>query len=198
MPCSNLTPTIPISPHSGLRLCTADTPELLAQILVLQRNNSRAHLSPQVQARDGFVFVEHTPEQLARLAAVWPQVVALDGDRVVGYNLCMGPTMRDEIPCLRSMFEQFDCLSFRGRLLAEWRYVVGGQVCVDAAYRGRGLIGALYRATKAFLPSTVELCVTEIAMRNERSRRAHYRIGFEPVGHYRDAAEDWEVVAWPW
>jgi RimJ/RimL family protein N-acetyltransferase len=127
-----------------------------------------------------------------------PQTVALRGEQVVGYCLCMAPSMRATIPELAPMFDQFDRMRYRGRVLAEWDYVVGGQVCVELGYRGRGLVGDLYRSLRQRLPGLPELCVTEIAVRNEISRRAHYRIGFEAVERYRDHAEHWEVVAWAW
>ncbi|MCK7595358.1 hypothetical protein [Pseudomarimonas salicorniae] len=191
-------PTVSDHDPDRLRVAVADSPARIAQILDLQRRNHFSQLSEADQDRDGFVFVRHTVEQLAAMAQRLPQAVLLDDDEVVGYSLCMGPDMRAEIPSLVPMFEAFDRMPFRGRRLADWEYVVGGQVCVAAGWRGRGLIGRLYRATRDLLPSSVELCVTEIALRNEISRRAHYRIGFEPVDRYRDDAELWEVVAWPW
>ncbi len=174
------------------------TLQQLPQILDLQQRNHRSRLAAEQQTSDGFVFVEHSLDQLAALASQLPQVVAVQDGRVVGYSLCMGPGMREDIPSLAPMFAQFDRMQFRGRRLADWDYVVGGQVCVDAAFRGRGLIGALYRGARDLLPSSVELCVTEVAIRNAVSLRAHYRIGFETVDRYRDEAEHWEVIAWPW
>lgn len=188
----------PEEPRADLAFGIADTSARQTQILALQQRNLRHRLSAEAQSREGFVFVEHTPGQLAEMAAQMPQAVALDGDRVVGYCLCMAPSMRTHVPTLASMFDQFDRMHFRGRRLAEWDYVVGGQVCVDADYRGRGLIGALYRTLRDHLPGSVELCATEIAVRNVISLRAHYRIGFEPVERYRDEAEHWGVVAWAW
>jgi GNAT superfamily N-acetyltransferase len=193
--------TMPLNPPAlapDLQLGIADTPALQAQILDLQQRNLFSRLSAEAQSRDGFVFVEHTAAQLAAMAARMPQSIVLCEGRVVGYSLCMSPDMRAEIPRLVPMFEQFDRMLFRGRRLADWDYVVGGQVCVDAAWRGRGLIGALYQNTRRCVPEAVEVCVTEIAARNEVSLRAHYRIGFEAVERYRDDAEHWEVVAWRW
>ena len=43
-----------------------------------------------------------------------------------------------------------------------------------------------------------ELLVTEISTRNQRSLRAHARVGFEPVHRYRDDVDEWEIVAWDW
>lgn len=181
----------------ALQLDIARSDSDLEGILRLQRDNLRSVVDPARHGELGFVFVEHNLESLRRLAARMPQAVARDGNAVVGYTLAMAPDMADEVPSLQPMFEQFARMQFRGRSIADWRFMVGGQVCVDAGYRGHGLIGRLYRCSRDHLPPQFELCVTEIATRNTVSLAAHRRIGFETVGVYRDAVEEWEVVAWP-
>jgi GNAT superfamily N-acetyltransferase len=166
-------------------------------ILRLQRANLRSAVDPSLHSERGFVFVEHSLQSLRRLAARMPQAIARDGEVIVGYTLAMAPDMADAVPSLQPMFEQFAKMRFRGRAIADWRYMVGGQVCVDADYRGQGLIGRLYRCSREHVRPQFELCVTEIATRNRVSLAAHRRIGFETVGVYRDAVEEWEVVAWP-
>jgi GNAT superfamily N-acetyltransferase len=172
-------------------LTLAREPAHFEGILDLQRRNLRQSLSEHQQAQDGFVYVEHDLPLLTRMAAQSPQAIALADARVVGYSLSM-------LPALKPMFEQFERMHWRGRCLGDFSYVVGGQVCVDPAWRGRGLIGALYTRIREAAGSDVELCMTEIALRNTVSRRAHERIGFVEVGRYSDAHEDWSVVAWPW
>lgn len=180
-----------------VELSIATDAEHFDQILALQRRFHHSTLAAEVQTSEGFVFAEHTPALLRAMAAELPQAIALEGTRVVGYCLAMSPGMREAIPSLRPMFDQFDRLTFRGRRVAEWRHFVGGQVCVDSDWRGQGLIGRLYRHVCRSVPPGHELCVTEIATRNGVSLRAHLRIGFEAVGEYRDANETWVVVALP-
>ena len=165
-------------------------------ILALQRRNHLHAVPDAAQSREGFVYVQHTLPVLVRMAAASPQAIALDGDRVVGYCLSLPPSLQHEVPILAPMFEQFGRCSFRGRPLAETRYVVGGQVCVDRDHRGQGLLGQLYRHVRDSLGSTCEVCVTEIATRNEVSVRAHEKMGFAPIAHYNDGREDWVIVAW--
>jgi L-amino acid N-acyltransferase YncA len=74
--------------------------------------------------------------------------------------------------------------------------MVGGQVCVDRAFRGQGLLKRLYHQIRVSLPSSYELCVTEIALRNQVSIRAHEKIGFQTIATYSDEREQWAVVAW--
>lgn len=188
----------PDTRQSGeLQLAIADCESHFEQILALQRQNLRQAVAAERHADAGFVFVEHTLDLLKFLASGMPQAIALAEGRVVGYSLAMSPEMGGSVPSLLPMFEQFARMRFRGRPLSDYRFVVGGQVCVDSRWRGRGLIGRLYAETRRRLPPEVELCVTEIATRNRVSLLAHQRIGFEPVGIYRDAVEEWQVVAWP-
>lgn len=179
-------------------LTVACEPAHFEGILALQRRNLRSRLSEDAQAREGFVYVEHDLPLLTRMAAQSPQAIALADGTVVGYSLSMRPSMAEWLPTLQPMFEQFERLQWRGRRLGDFNYLVGGQVCVDHAWRGRGLIGALYACTRDAAGRELELCLTEIALRNVVSRRAHERIGFIEVGRYSDAHEDWSVVAWPW
>jgi GNAT superfamily N-acetyltransferase len=179
-------------------LALAREPAHFEGILALQRRNLRQSLSESQQAQEGFVYVEHDLPLLSRMALQSPQAIALAQGRVVGYSLSMRPSMAEWLPALQPMFEQFERMHWRGRRLGDFSYVVGGQVCVDQAWRGRGLIGALYACCRDAAGPAAELCLTEIALRNVVSRRAHERIGFIEVGRYSDAHEDWSVVAWPW
>jgi GNAT superfamily N-acetyltransferase len=177
-------------------LTTASTDAHLQGILDLQRRNHRDAIPADVQSRDGFLFVEHTLPLLARMAAASPQAIALAEGRVVGYCLSLPLALRDAVPVLVPMFEQFARCSFRGRPLAEQCFIVGGQVCVDRDYRGRGLLAALYDQLRRSVAHDCDLCVTEIATRNRVSVRAHEKMGFEPIATYAHADEEWVVVAW--
>ena len=179
-----------------ITLTTATTGAHLEGILALQRRNHVHAVPADVQSREGFVFVEHTLPLLERMRAASPQAIALAEGRVVGYCLSLLPSMRDAVPVLAPMFEQFGRCSIHGRPLAERRYVVGGQVCVDREFRGRGLLAGLYDQLRVALASTHELCVTEIATRNVVSVRAHEKMGFEAIAGYSDGREDWVIVAW--
>ena len=94
------------------------------------------------------------------------------------------------------MFEQFGRCRWRGRALTDYRFFVGGQVCVHRAYRGQRLMPRLYHEIRQIVRSDYDLCVTEIAARNVVSLRAHERMGFEAISTYADEQEEWVLVAW--
>jgi GNAT superfamily N-acetyltransferase len=165
-------------------------------ILELQKRNLYAAVSAEQQAQEGFVFAEHNFQLLKRMASYLPQVVALYDNKVVGYNLAMTSAMQDELESLTPMFKEFKRSSYRDKSLTEYKFVVGGQVCVDKGFRGQGLLSKLYHETRNQVHSQYQLCITEIAQRNLRSLQAHQKMGFEIIRTYRDEKELWDIVAW--
>ena len=179
-----------------IEVTVASTDRHLADILALQRRHHFKNVPVDTQSTEGFVFAEHTLSLLQRMAEQLPQAIALSEGRVVGYCLSLPTAFRAELPSVATMFEQFDRRSYRGRPLSDWRFIVGGQVCVERDHRGQGLLARLYEQVRLSLPQAFDACVTEIATRNVVSLRAHERMGFETVSMYRDTHEEWTIVAW--
>lgn len=177
-------------------LTIASSNDHLEQILELQRRYLPRALSVEQQNAEGFVFAEHTLPLLRRMAAELPQAIAVADERVVGYCLSLPVSLQAELPQLAPMFAELARCSFRGRPLAELRFMVGGQVCVDRPHRGKGLLARLYQQVRRSLPAEYDLCVTEIAARNRVSLRAHAGVGFETIASYVADGEEWRVVAW--
>ena len=174
----------------------ASTEQHFEQILQLQKQNLFSSISDEEQSQQGFVFAEHTIPLLKMMAAHLPQVIALSNGKVVGYTLAMPVSMKDKIPSLVPMFTEFERSKYKGKLLTAYRFMVGGQVCVDKDFRGQGLLSRLYNECRKRLSSDYQLCVTEIARRNVVSLRAHLKMGFEVIGSYHDGKELWDVVVW--
>lgn len=177
-------------------IAIASTDQHLEEILALQRRFHTRSLSAEVQSIEGFVYAEHTLPLLRRMAAQSPQAIALSEGHVVGYCLSLPFSLQAEVPALVPMFEQFRRCVYRGQPLLDYRLVVGGQVCVDREHRGQGLLARLYEQIRVSVGRGCDLCVTEIATRNQVSVRAHERMGFEIINTYNDAGEKWVIVAW--
>jgi hypothetical protein len=170
----------------------------LERILGLQRDNLAPSLTAAEAREQGFVTVQHTLETLERMHALGPSIVVNAGDELAGYALTMTLEAQEFVPVLRPMFELLGALRFRGRPLCERHFYVMGQVCVARAYRGKGVFDELYAGHRRVYSGRFDLLVTEIATRNTRSLRAHERVGFVPVHQYRDATDEWLIVAWDW
>jgi hypothetical protein len=157
----------------------ASTDEHFEQILRLQRQNLFSTLSEEQQAREGFVFAEHTGPP-GPGGGLQPRDVLLhEGcDTEPGADVC--PVRAQSIQ---------------------------GQAPVRLPVRGRGtgLRRQGFPGTGAPLPALPRnqepaarlsaLC-PEVARRNVPSLRAHLKMGFEVIGTYHDEKELWDVVAW--
>lgn len=171
----------------------------LEQVLELQRRNVESALDPREAAAQGFVTVRHDLALLREMNDAAPHVVARGGGRVVGYALVMLRAFEPRIPVLAPMVATLAGLEVRGRPLGELRYFIMGQVCVDAAWRGSGVFGALFDELRRRYAGEFDLIVTEVARRNGRSVRAHEKVGFELLHRYRDpSGEEWDLIAWDW
>lgn len=172
----------------------AKTDQEFEQILALQKANHLAAVPEEHQENQGFLFAQHTLELLKEMAAEEPQMIALHQDKVIGYNLAMPVSFRNKIPSLIPMFDEFDKVSYKGKALNEYRYIVGGQVCVSSDYRGMGLLHRLYAETKNLVRDRYDLCVTEIVSRNLVSMKSHEKAGFEVASSYHDGSQHWNIV----
>lgn len=170
----------------------------LEQILELQRTNLVSGLPESERREQGFVTVMHTLELLQAMHRSAPSIIIKDEEKVVAYALTMLPEGRNLVPELVPMFSNMDHLTWKGKPLNEYRFYVMGQICVDKAYRGRGLFDQLYQKHKEVYSPDYDLMVTEIATRNTRSMRAHERVGFQTINVYRDELDEWAVVVWEW
>lgn len=173
--------------------------EDLEGILQLQKRNLPRNLSPVERQREGFVTVDHSYALLEKLNAIEPHVVALQGEKVVGYVLTMTKESRYDIPILFSMFAEFDTVVYKGRTISNYNYMLVGQVCVDVNFRGRGIFDGCYSKYRERYSKGYDIAITEIAHSNQRSLKAHQRIGFEEI--HSDTGPDgthWSVVVWDW
>ncbi|WP_342381277.1 GNAT family N-acetyltransferase [Myxococcus stipitatus] len=177
---------------------TVSSTAQLARIIELQRKNLKQTLDAAEMRDQGFVTVEHELPVLERMHALAPSIIARHGEDVVAYALSMPRECRAMLPVLVPMFDILDRLEYRGRAMKDLRFYVMGQICVDKAHRGQGLVEQLYDKHREVYRERFDLLVTEVSVRNTRSLRVHERVGFKTVHTYRDATDEWAVVAWDW
>lgn len=170
----------------------------LQQILTLQQANTPEMLSPEALLQEGFVTVKHAFDLLKAMNEAEPHAIAVVDGQVVGYVLVMLRTFSDQIPILAPMFREFEKIPFAAGKLTDCRFFVCGQACVAKPYRGQGVLQALYQHLHSDLAGQYDLCLTEIAVKNPRSLRAHQRTGFRQLWQYDDGHELWNIVGWAW
>jgi L-amino acid N-acyltransferase YncA len=178
---------------------TANSKNDLEGILDLQKQNLAARLTKDEIQSQGFVTVDHSYDQLKKLNDHEKHVIAKDDKKVIGYLLAMTKRARFDIPVLIPMFELFDTVSLNAKKISEYNYLVVGQVCVDKAWRGKGILDQCYAAYRQHYSNKYDFAITEIAATNLRSLKAHRRIGFKEINMYRSPDKtEWVVVLWDW
>ena len=178
---------------------TANSINDLEGILDLQKRNLAGSLTKDEIQSQGFVTVDHSYDQLEKLNDQEKHVIAKDDEKVIGYLLAMTKRSRFDIPVLIPMFELFDTVSYNGKKISEYNYLVVGQVCVDKAWRGKSILDQCYAAYRQHYSIKYDFAITEIAATNLRSLKAHRRIGFKEINTYRSPDKtEWIVVLWDW
>lgn len=183
----------------SLRFTVAKNDADITGIKELQQRNLQQSLSSEETADQGFVTVEHSPDDLRKLNSIEKHIICKDGEEVVAYLLAMTVKSKDDVPVLIPMFETFEELQYKGKSISAYDYIVVGQVCVDKNYRGRGILDQCYTAYKNSYCTKYDFAITEIATRNMRSIRAHCRVGFTVIHTYvSPQGEEWAIVVWDW
>lgn len=172
--------------------------ELLG-IIRLQKANLPARLSPEELRQEGFVTVVHDLDTLRRLNDIEKHIIAKNGNEVIAYLLTMTAASAQEVPVLVPMFNQFSKAMYKDKTVADYRYIVVGQVCVGKDWRGQGLLERCYQYYRKELSPFYEFAITEIDVANTRSLRAHEKVGFRELFRYSSPpATEWSVVIWDW
>ncbi len=165
-------------------------------ILALQKQNLAVSLTSLEQ---GYVTVVHTIHELKKMNSYAPHIIAKDGERIIAYLLAMTIECKNDLPVLIPMFNQFEKIEYKNKKLSSFNYLVVGQVCVAAGYRGKGILNRCYDLYKNTHSVNYDFAITEIATRNIPSIRAHQKIGFQEITRFTDSLpEEWSIVVWDW
>ncbi len=171
----------------------------LHHILELQQKNLSKNLTLEETLEQGFLTVEHDFPTLKKMNNLEAATIAKEHNQIVGFLLAMTKDLRNDIPILISMFDVLDELYYQNRTLQEYNYIVVGQACIAGSHRGSGIFDQCYAAYKKHLSEKYDFAVTEISRRNQRSLRAHRRVGFEMLQEFvAPDGEVWDIVVWDW
>lgn len=182
----------------AIQIKLTETDSELLGILELQKLNHLTEISESEKLEQGFVTVRHSLDQLRMMQKIEPHVIAVDGEKVIGYILAMTKKSKDLVPVLVPMFEQFDRLIFGEKRLSAYDYMVIGQICVDKSYRGQGIFNKMYELYRSTFSRRYDFAITEIALSNLRSLKAHQRVGFSTIHEFEDMTQKWAIVLLDW
>ena len=173
----------------SLEYCQSKAKEELNQIIELQQKNLPHNVPQELRKKEGFVSVSHTLDILEQMHTVCPHIIAKDQDTVVAYALCMHSMFANEIDLLKPMFVKIE-KSFPN----DKSYIVMGQICIDKAYRGKGVFRKLYKTMQQFVFPDFKAIITEVDATNTRSLSAHYAIGFTDLTTYVSNGQEWKLI----
>ncbi len=165
----------------------------LRQIIELQQNNLPSSITSVEKQKEGFVTVQHDLDILKKMNEYQAHIIAKDGDKVIGYALSMVREFKNDIAVLKPMFEKIDT-----QLNLNQSYIVMGQICIDKAYRKKGIFKGLYHKMRDELHHKYDALITEVAANNTRSLQAHYAVGFSDLLVYKTDQITWHLIQWDW
>lgn len=170
----------------------------LKQINDLNIQNLKQNLSEDQQRTEGFVTWLYPLPLLIQMHRLAPSIIVKDDSALAGYALTTFREASAFHPDLHIMFNDLGSLQYNGKPLFSYRFYCMGQICVSEKHRGQGVVSMLYNKHKEVYASHFDFILTEISTSNERSIRAHEKIGFKTIHTYRDQKDEWIVVVWDW
>ncbi len=168
----------------------------LQQIAALSLANIATGLTAEEKAREGFLTWSYDLPALQELHAIAPSIIVKDGDKVAGYAIVLTRDAASIYQPLQDMLQILDPIIYADKPLSEHDFYIMGQICVHPDYRGKGVFQLLYDFHREQYAGRYNFLVTEIAVTNFRSQRAHEKVGFRKIHTHTDKLGDWDVVVW--
>jgi predicted N-acetyltransferase YhbS len=164
-------------------------------ILDLQSRYFIASLGPDERG-DGFLSAEFTLSQVSAMAEDLGIVVARSQRRIIGYVCASRVDLIPRPPIVDAMMRSLEHVVFRGSPLLQQPMFIYGPVCVDAAFRGKGVLKRLFECLKSLVADRFSVGVAFVAVDNPRSFAAHTRgLGMAEVGAFSFGESKYHVVA---
>ena len=158
------------------------TIEDIPQIQALQQ---AYHISSirEEDKKNGFVTTLITAEQLQELIERENGIsLACDGDVVAGYAMAGSWDFWSKWPLFVQMIADLPNITYCGQTLSTRNSYQYGPVCIDIAYRGKGVLESLFQFSASQMSSRYPILITFINQVNERSFAAHTKkVGLEVI-----------------
>jgi predicted GNAT superfamily acetyltransferase len=164
-------------------------------ILRLQSENFIANLSA-AEREEGFLSAEFSREQVAKLAEdLGTTIAAVDGE-VVAFLCAFRNDFNHGSPVIAKMLDTYHLVKFDGKPLNSYNSYIYGPVCIDRAYRRRGLLRGLYEAQKQDLAGQFDVGVAFVSRSNPHSLNAHSAgLGMTEVGDFELKGNVYVILA---
>ncbi|NLB19356.1 MAG: GNAT family acetyltransferase [Clostridium sp.] len=145
---------------------------------------SKYHISTisEEDKPDGFVTTLFTEEQFKMLIEKENGLaIACDGDEIVGYAMAASWGYWSEWPLFQHMIEDLPTTEYLDQILSTENSYQYGPICVHKDYRGTDVFPDLFEFSRTQMKDRFPILITFINVINERSTRAHKKIGLDII-----------------
>ena len=154
----------------------------IASVNELQK---RYHVSTvsEEDKKDGFVTTLFTQEQFSDIITKENGLtIALDGGKVIAYAMAASWQFWSQWPMFQFMIGDLPNVSYIGKQLTAENSFQYGPVCIDKAYRSKGVVCNLFETSRITMSKRFPILITFINQANPRSFAAHTKkVGFEVI-----------------
>lgn len=170
-------------------------PRDYSAILRLQSENFIGNLAKE-QRSEGFLSAEFSREQVAQLAEDLGTTIASVDGQVVAFLCGFRQEFDHGSPVVAKMLDTYPRVKFDGQLLSSYHSYIYGPVCIDRAYRRRGLLRGLYETQKQDLRGQFDVGVAFVSRSNPHSLSAHIAgLGMTEVGDFEFKGNVYAILA---
>ena len=154
----------------------------IPQILALQQKYHIASIREQ-DKKDGFMTTLFAAELLEELIEREQGIViACDDTHVAAYAMAGSWSYWSKWPLFQHMIADLGNTEYLGRTLTTENSYQYGPICIDMAYRGRGVLESIFRFSARQMSRRYQILITFINQINERSYAAHTKkVGLELI-----------------
>jgi hypothetical protein len=175
-----------------IRFATAlDIPALSA----LQAKYLVVNLSAE-EKLEGFVTTPFTEKQMLEVIANEGLFVAFDGETLAGYIYVGSWDYYDQWPIFPVMNGRFPKLQFMGMPITRQNSFQYGPICIDAAYRGTGLVKRIFEYMRIQWQHKYPIAGTFINRVNKKSIHVHTtKLNWEIIDEFSFNGNEYYTLA---
>ncbi len=160
----------------------------IADIPQIEELQKRYHVSSisEDEKKNGFVTTLFTAGQLRELIESEDGIsLACEGDVIAAYAMAGSWQFWSKWPLFQHMIADLPNTEYLGKTLSTENSYQYGPVCIDMAYRGKGVLEDLFAYSARQMNRRYRLLITFINHINTRSFAAHTRkIGMEVIKNF--------------
>ena|SRR3990167_5633721 len=169
------------------------------KMVTLQNKNLKSALN-QSENLDGFLTASFSAEEFKSMDNDLCVIVCADGQNIVAYACASSIEYNKNFPLIATMIKQFPQIIYKNKPLVSYNSFIYGPACIDREYRGKGVLNNIFSKMRDFLlqeHQQFELLTTIISVENERSIKAHEKLGMKSVGQFEFNENTFWILALP-